>query len=173
MRREREGLSERVLAVGADYLRLWCSHRFHEANIKATAGGKGQAETRGQLQKENEKCNRHDRGGARRRPCAHVSIYMHVFRTQLGIRHPQCFSDYKGNFLLWNSVVLLLWANILYSTKLKTLGWIQKRSDWEHLKKCKPHQRAPLWFHMKMQLALAETFSLSLWTVAFFSGALM
>lgn len=30
---------------GEDYLCLWCSHRFHEANIKATAGGKGQAET--------------------------------------------------------------------------------------------------------------------------------
>lgn len=45
MRREWERLSERAPCSGADYWRLWCSHRFHEANIKATAGGKGQAET--------------------------------------------------------------------------------------------------------------------------------
>lgn len=85
---------------GADYLRLWGSHRFHEANIKATAGGKGQAETRGQLQKENEKCNLRNRGGACQWVCVHVSVFpcMYSYTAQ----HPPalCLLNFKGNFLV-------------------------------------------------------------------------
>lgn len=51
---ERDG--KWVHAVGADYLLLWRSQGLHEANIKATAGGKGQAETRTAAEKGNEKC---------------------------------------------------------------------------------------------------------------------
>lgn len=43
---------------GVDYPNLWCSHRFHEAHIKATAGGKGQAKTHeDSCWKGNTKCN--------------------------------------------------------------------------------------------------------------------
>lgn len=43
-------------AVGADYWRPWCSHRFHEANIKAgQLEEKAEGHTRTDAGKENEK----------------------------------------------------------------------------------------------------------------------
>ncbi|CAB1441602.1 unnamed protein product [Pleuronectes platessa] len=46
MRNEaRESESERAPRSGADYWCRWCSHRFHEANIKATAGRGGRADS--------------------------------------------------------------------------------------------------------------------------------
>ena len=126
MRREWERLCERGRAVGQI---TGCSHRFHEANIKATAGGKGQAET------HEDSCRKGMRNAIyvieRQHVCVCVSMYMQQ-------QHALCLFNFKGNFL---------WADILYSSK--TSGWIQKPSDWERLKKCKPHQRAALWIHMK------------------------
>lgn len=82
---------------GADYLRLWCSHRFHEANIKATAGGKGQAYTWGQPQKGNKKCN--DCNSSVR---AWVSVCVFPCIYSYTAKHPPalCLFNFEANVLV-------------------------------------------------------------------------
>lgn len=73
-------------------------------------------------------------------------------------QHPPalCRFNFKGHFL-----VKLSRLTLFFTAANLNLGMNSKPSDGEHLKKCKPHQRAPLWIHMKMQLALTEATFLS------------
>lgn len=98
---------------GEDYLRLWCSHRFHEANIKATAGGKGQAETH---EDNSRKGMRNAISVIKTEPRLCVCFHVHLYPpTQLS-----SLLNFKGNVLV-NSAGELFWTDILYSSKLKPL----------------------------------------------------